>query len=483
MNEKNLGRLFHVSLEGKGVDENASFLRKVRPGTISVYANDFSGIEGLKGLIRNIERFYKTELGLEKPLIAIDQEGGRVMRTQELPGPPGNMAIGAAGDVNLSEYAGSLLGSELAGIGIDWDLAPVLDVNNNSQNPIIGTRSFGDDVERVSALGAGFIRGMKSAGCLTAAKHFPGHGAVHIDSHLDLPVDRRELSAIRNDAEPFSVALRAGVDSVMVSHLSYPAITGQEDLPATFSKEIVTGYLKNELSCRVPVMTDSMSMGAIKKHCSPAEGAIRAIEAGMDMIALTDRNDAVEMFDALLAKQSTLESRLNDAMDRVSSLKRAKRPERSVPHDTMSHLIYSSICRLGPDRRPDEPFDRTWVVYDFNVTVAGRSYSPLQEALKRLGVGFVTGGQEGPALIQLSDDQIWKHHDLGKILERHEEIYAIGTATPYDASLLPEVPYYTGFSPDVRSVVASVEALFGLFEPRGSCPVALPAKVPRQSED
>lgn len=474
MNEKTLGRIFHVSLEGRGVEENASYLKKLRPGTISVYSNDFIGVDELRELIRGIERFYKTELGLEKPLIAIDQEGGRVMRIGELQGPPGNMAIGAAGDAKLSEYSGAVLGEELVGLGVDWDLAPVLDVNDNAHNPIIGTRSFGDDVESVSNLGAGFIRGMKSTGCLTAAKHFPGHGSVHIDSHIDLPVDNRSADSIKKEAMPFAAALRSGVDSVMVSHLSYPSITGEEDMPATFSREIITTYLKEELSCGVPVMTDSMSMGAIKKHYPPAEGAVKAIEAGMDMIALTDMEDAVEMFEALLAKKSALESRLKDAMDRVSSLRGASRQRRGEPREIMSHLVYSSICRLGPDNRPDRPFESRWALYDFEVTVAGRSYSPLREALKKLGVGFDIAGEEGPALVQMSDEHITHHHDLAKIREGHEEVYAIGVSTPYDASLIPGVPYYTGFSPDIRSVVACVESLFGLFEPRGRCPVRLP---------
>ena len=475
MNDRNLGRIFHVSLEGRGVEENASFLRKVRPGSISLYANDFSNLDELRKLIGDITRFYRTELAMEKPLIAIDQEGGRVLRTRDIPNSPGNMAIGATGDSLMSEYAGKLMGYQLRTLGIDWDLAPVLDVNRNPRNPIIGTRSFGDNVAGVSSLGVHFIRGMKSQGCLTTAKHFPGHGSVDVDSHLDLPVDRSSLARIKEDAIPFAEALKEGVDTVMISHLSYPSMTGRDDLPATLSKGIVTDYLKKELSCAAPVMTDSLSMGAVKKHFSPSETALKAIEAGIDMLALTERSAAIEMFDSLLGQSGNIEKRLEDALHRVSPLYVRKDIGKPVPTDTLNHLIYSSVTRMGPHARPAGATDTLWRIYDFKVTVAGRSYSPLEEALKRLDIHFTRQGEGNHALVQVSDDHVWPHHKLDEIIGRHKEVYAIGIGTPYDSGLLPGIPYYTGYSPDVQSVIAALEALFGLFEPRGKLPVTVPA--------
>lgn len=472
VNERTLGRIFLVSLEGQGVDANARFLRRMRPGAIALFANDFSSNCELQTLIGDIGRFYRDELSAEKPLISIDQEGGRVLRNPDIANSPGNMALTAAGDPLLAEYAGSLMGSGLRMHGVDWDLAPVLDVNRDPLNPIIGTRSFGDDVEAVTAMGSAFIRGMRSVGCLTTAKHFPGHGAVGVDSHLDLPVDSRDSAEIMRDALPFRASLAAGVDSVMLSHLSYPSLTGEDLLPAPFSRRIVTDYLKRDMCCTVPVLTDSLSMGAIRKHFRPAESALAAVDAGVDMLALTDRQDALEMFDALLHAGDRTEARVEDALRRVSRLYQPRGEPRHVSDEGLESLVRRSVTRLGPDRRPDDPFSRVWSVYDFDVTVAGRTYRPLERAMDAIGVKWTRGG-DGPAIIQLSDENIREHLELSEIVASHAESYCVGIGMPYDSLLVPGIPYYTGYSPDVMSVRACVESLFGLFEPEGKLPVRL----------
>ncbi len=476
MADRKLGLLFQVALKGRDLETNKRFLKKIRPWSIVLFSDNFSTAVELNELINAVSHFYRSELSMPAPLFSIDQEGGNVIRAWDIPFPPSNMAVGATDDEKLAYYSGLLSGYHLIVNGVGWNLAPVLDVNDSPANPIIGIRSYGDDPDFVSRMGNAYIRGLKAQGCLSTAKHFPGHGSVSVDSHIDLPVDERAADEIRRTALPFAAALESGVDTVMVSHLYYPSLTGEKDLPATLSVEVITGLLRNEMGCNVPVLTDSLSMGAVKKHFPPSESALMAIRAGADIIEDTDQDDVDEMYSSLEAKAASLDSILSAAYKRVERL--FGEPRASVPPsaETLQHLIRCSVTALGPGTQPFVQADRRWAVYDCEVTVGGRKFMPLSEALAELGIDHVGGGEDTaglPALVLMYGEHLKKHNDISSIRKRHSELYAIGAGTPYDAYAVSGIPYFTGYSPNVQSVKACLEALFGIFTPRGKVPVSL----------
>ena len=226
------------------------------------------------------------------PLIfAADFERGLSMRIDGTTIFPHAMAFGAAGDKDLAFQFGKVVAKESRAIGVHWNWFPVADVNSNPANPIINTRSFGEDPKEVSEMVSAYIAGARSEGMLTTAKHFPGHGDTDTDSHLTMARvngDRRRLESV--ELLPFQAAIAAGVDSVMVAHVIVPAIEPDPNRPASISYNVVTGLLKHELGFRGLVITDGMAMGALTKMFSGSsfeiskESAVAAIKAGNDVV-------------------------------------------------------------------------------------------------------------------------------------------------------------------------------------------------------
>jgi beta-N-acetylhexosaminidase len=202
---------------------------------------------------------------------------------------PFNMGVAATGDPQLAEAAGRITGREARAVGVHWVLAPVADVNTRPGNPIVNVRSYGSDPEQVSRFVAAFVRGATQARVLTAAKHFPGHGDTDVDSHIDLPVlhvTRARLDAL--ELRPFRAAQSAGVSAIMTGHLAVPAITGNLDVPTSVAPQTGT-LLRNELGFNGLIITDALTMGALRKMpgYSPGELALRAVEAGTDVLLST----------------------------------------------------------------------------------------------------------------------------------------------------------------------------------------------------
>src|SRR5437773_7380516 len=178
---------------------------------------------------------------------------------------------------------GKITALEARAVGVHWIYAPDADVNNNPGNPIINTRSFGEDPARVAEFVSAFVRGVEENGALATAKHFPGHGDTAADSHVDLPVihaDRERLEHL--ELVPFRAAIAAGVSTVMTGHLSIPALEPDANTPATLSSNILTGLLRKELGFNGLVVTDAMDMGGITVRYAPGEAAVRAVAAGAD---------------------------------------------------------------------------------------------------------------------------------------------------------------------------------------------------------
>ena len=226
-------------------------------------------------------------------LVGADFERGTAMRLDEGTSFPTAMALAAAGSPRDAYTMGKVTALEARAVGIHWIYAPVADVNNNPGNPIINTRSFGEDPARVAEFVKEFVRGVEENGALATAKHFPGHGDTASDSHIDLPVIRADRDRLEHlELVPFRAAIAAGAGSIMTGHLSVPALEPDPNTPATLSARILTDLLRHELHFEGLVVTDAMDMGGITVRYAPGEAAVRAFEAGADALLMPPVPDA-----------------------------------------------------------------------------------------------------------------------------------------------------------------------------------------------
>lgn len=273
-----------------------STLTKYHFGGIIIFGQNIQNAKQTTELVADIQKQNLLGGADSELLVSIDQEGGYITRLNTGTQMPGNMALGATGNPDNAYRAAKVMGKELAVQGINLDFAPVMDVNNNPANPIIGVRSFSDNPELCAKFGQRYIDGLHKNGVMTALKHFPGHGDTATDSHTGLPlIDKSydELKAL--ELIPYS-AVAKSTDFIMTAHIQYPKIetgtyvskkTGEIiNLPATLSKTILTGILRNDMGFDGVIVTDAMDMDAIKEHFAPIDAATYAINAGANLILM-----------------------------------------------------------------------------------------------------------------------------------------------------------------------------------------------------
>lgn len=275
------GALICTGIPGPGLDPGTrSILETLRPSGIILFRRNVETLDQLRRLTAALRALPTA------PLIAIDHEGGGVMRV----GPPFThfppaRAVAALADPQLAFKVGRAMGRELATAGIDVSFAPVLDVNSNPDNPIIGERAFGTTPESVTAYGLALMRGLHAGGVIPCGKHFPGHGDTDRDSHLELPVVRRSRAHLEStELAPFRAAVAAGIPMLMTAHVRYPTL--DPDLPATLSSRILQGLLRDEMRFRGVIVSDDLEMRALSGERTVAEGAVQAFAAGVDWLLI-----------------------------------------------------------------------------------------------------------------------------------------------------------------------------------------------------
>jgi beta-N-acetylhexosaminidase len=271
----------------------------------------------------------------EHALIALDQEGGAVVRSLWVPPPPSAMALGAAGDTRLAKEVGAAVARAVKSMGFNWNFAPVLDLNNNPRNPVIAERSFGADPERAAALAMAWMDGSDAEGVACCVKHFPGHGDTHVDSHRDLPTVDKDLAELeRFEFAPFRTAA-PHAPAVMTAHIVYPALDPHN--PATMSRAILTSLLREKMGYEGVIITDGMDMHAIAHRYSAGQAAVNALVAGADMVmAIGSRETQEETLDAIAAaiENGTLAMHsVHARLARLDKLAQAH-PAGSVPYVT-----------------------------------------------------------------------------------------------------------------------------------------------------
>ena len=282
------------------------------------------------------------------PFIAVDQEGGRVARLAFISKLPTARELAALRPETVAKV-GWLLGQELLALGFNLNFAPVVDVATRSENPVIGDRAFSSDTVTVAIQGAAFINGLQSAGIAATAKHFPGHGDTRTDSHLTLPIiDHSRDRLERVELLPFQAAVNTNVDMVMIGHLQIPALDPSPGLPATLSRPIVSGLLREQLGYEGIIITDAMNMRAVSEGFSSGQAAVGAFKAGVDIILMPA--DFSAAYNAMLVALQTGEisqSRLEESLRRILSLKQRMLARQAV--QDQSTLLYEAIG--SPSRR------------------------------------------------------------------------------------------------------------------------------------
>ena len=270
-------------------------------------------LDRLKQLIFRYQKAAKIPL-----LIAMDAEWGLAMRIENTPQYPYAITLGASSNsISTLEEIGLRVGLDCKEAGINWNLAPVVDVNNNPDNPVIGYRSFGDDKNKVLSKASAFIKGMNKAGILNSIKHFPGHGDTATDSHLGLPVIDKSLQQLNeNELFPFNGLIKKGVDSVMVGHLLVPQLDAEE--PSTTSYKIVTELLRNQMGFNGVIISDALNMHAVsKKHPEKGKLEAAAFDAGMDILCFSENVE--EGMETILKTSS--KARIEESFERIWKLK------------------------------------------------------------------------------------------------------------------------------------------------------------------
>lgn len=322
--EEKIGQMIFAGVSGTTMDTGAEkLINQLHVGGIIFYKNNFENPKQTVELVNQI----KAENSSNIPLfLGVDQEGGRVTR---LPGAltnfPPNKRIGEVNSPEFSYKIGSLLGYELKEFGLNLDFAPVLDINSNPNNPVIGDRAFGNNLEIVSKLGIETMKGIQSQKVIPTIKHFPGHGDTSVDSHLELPIVNKTLKELMElELIPFKRAMDEGAEVVMVAHMLIPEL--DKNNPASISKVVMTEVLRRQLSFTGVIITDDMTMGAIVEHFDIGKAAVESVKAGSDIILVGHGYDNVEKIQIALKdaieKGEISEQRINESVERIIKLKR-----------------------------------------------------------------------------------------------------------------------------------------------------------------
>ncbi|WP_073480282.1 glycoside hydrolase family 3 protein [Streptoalloteichus hindustanus] len=500
-----------------GVDTPAEVVRRYHLGGVIYFSwtDSLADPKQVAGLSNGLQRAALTSGAGVPLLISTDQEHGVVARF----GPPatqfpGNMALGATRSPDVARKAARIAGAELRAVGVNQNYAPVADVNTNPANPVIGVRSFSSDPELAARMVAAQVRGYEGEGrpergVSATVKHFPGHGDTNVDSHSGLPVIHHDREQWRRlDAPPFRAAIDQGADMIMSAHIVVPKLDDSQE-PATVSRKVLTGILREELGFRGVVITDSLQMDAVRKRYPDAELAVRALEAGADQLLMPQNLRAA--YDGVLAavRDGRLsERRIDESVRRVLTMKYNRGITRHPFVDETA--VDRKVGTREHLAAAQEIADRT--------TTALRNDDNLLPLRDKPGRVLVTGWGEatttalaekisarGPATTRLAtgakpnpkaiDEAVAAagNHDLTVVLtsrawddapqqelvrrlaESGRPVVAVAVRDPYDAAYVEQArTWLTTYSHSQAAMESLTKVLFGETSPRGKLPVTVP---------
>lgn len=326
--EEKVGQMLLLGVPGTYITNSArSAILELNAGGLVLFAGNLTTVDQARDFTSRLQaEAMKTKWQIPL-LITADEEGGLVSRMPAgMVTMPGNMALGATRSELLVQKAYYHTGRQLRALGINMNLAPVLDVNNNPQNPVIGLRSFGSDPVLVGNMGVAALEGLKKANVGSIVKHFPGHGDTATDSHLALPIVRKGKDQLaKMELYPFKQALDYGAMAVMTAHIEFPALTGGKNLPATLSQEILTGILRANWGYDGVICTDDLTMSAIANYFGFQDAVVLAVKAGVDQVLIVgDINRQKEAKQAIIDavnRGEISEARITKSVERIFLLK------------------------------------------------------------------------------------------------------------------------------------------------------------------
>ncbi|MGP3978141.1 glycoside hydrolase family 3 protein [Streptomyces sp. 8N114] len=533
--DEKIGQLFVIEIYGQtadtehdgnrklyGVPTPAEVIRKYRPGGV-IYFDARRGADN----VREPRQIARLSNGLQRAavrtgarvplLVSIDQEGGSVVYRMLEPATqlPGNMALAATRSTRDAFDSADIIGTELAAVGINQNYAPVADVNINPANPVIGVRSFGSDTQLCSRFVSTAVRGYHRGGVASAAKHFPGHGDTDVDSHTGLPEIKHTRSELdRIDLPPFRAAIRRGVDTIMTAHIVVPALDPSR-VPATMSRPIVTGLLREQLGFTGLIVTDALDMGGATADFPPDVAPVRSFQAGCDQLVLAPKPEVA--FGAVrdaVRSGAIPEERLDESVRRILehklrrglfpspyvSERRAARIVGSRRHRSHARQITERTITLIRNENGALPLPHT----PGTVLVTGWGTAPLAALARAIGeqrgqrtTTLETGSRPDATKVTEATDAA-RTHDVTVVLANASaagkedgaaqaklidslvatgrRVIVAGVRLPYDIRRFPDVPAYLAtYNYGTPSMTALARVLYGEVIPRGKLPVPIPA--------
>jgi beta-N-acetylhexosaminidase len=321
--DEKLGAMIIAGVEGTAPTEKTkSMLQNQHVGGIIFYKNNVESPEQLVSYVNRLKTW--NEQNPSALFISIDEEGGKVSRLPGIEKIPTAKSIGHINDVTYAQSIGKYLGNASKAMGINMDYAPVLDINSNPNNPVIGNRSYGTTSSIVSKVGRAVMKGIQSTKTIPVIKHFPGHGDTSVDSHLDLPVVHKSLTELQSfEWKPFEDAIAEGADSVMIAHILFPKIDNK--YPASLSPTIITDQLRNKIGFQGVVMTDDLTMGAISKNYGMGKAAVQSVQAGSDILLIAhgyeNVSSVIKELEQNIDNGTITEKRIDESVLRILMLK------------------------------------------------------------------------------------------------------------------------------------------------------------------
>jgi beta-N-acetylhexosaminidase len=453
-------------------------------------------------------------------LVSADFENGLGMRLSETIEFPYNMALAAAGDVDLVYQMGKIISEEARAIGVHQNFAPVADINNNYLNPVINVRSFSDNKDIVSRFVSNFVRGSKQTRTISTVKHFPGHGNTNIDSHRDLPrLNIERLNLVNHELVPFTMAIKAGVQSVMMGHIEIPSIEPTYEMPATLSYRIVTDLLQNELGFDGLIVTDAMDMSAVTKYFSDDEAAVLAVMAGNDIILMPrDPKLVVNSIVDAVEDGKISEERINTSVRKILSAKKWLRLDKDKfvdwakaekiimenKHFLLANEIAEKSITLVKDKNNIIPVDPSKIYRTASIYITnGSSGKFFFENLMDENFGYINKiiinsksrqkdydralsiAQNSdviiiPSFVRVKNDRDNRNAEnnfnlINKILELNKPAILVSFGDPYLLSYFPQAEtYLCSYGNTEVSQRAMMNALLGKISVQGTLPISIP---------
>jgi len=493
-------------------DELKDVIEHYKVGNIILFTHNIADKVQLGELVSELQHWFTSYTGIPG-FITIDQEGGRVTRMpSDATNVAGAMAIASTGRPEHAYTAGRITARELKALGINFNLAPVMDINNNPLNPVINVRSYGDTAEVVQEYGIAMMKGLLDGGVMSSLKHFPGHGDTNVDSHIGLPTIDKSLEELEElELQPFVEAIKQGAKAIMSAHILFPQIE-KSGVPGTMSHAIITELLKEKLGFEGLVVSDCLEMDAIKRFYGTAQGALGAVKAGVDLVFISHTpslvKDAIELIEAAVASGELDEAIIDRAVTKILAYKAQvagiAAPNTDIvgceTHRRSNELIRTeSICLVKGELEPVQKGSEDVLFigsYSYRSDMASSSVNEQENFAQYMGEQFkasYVAVDVDPNTEQIesivNEAKGFKHIVLGlfngrensgqlkladALIQAGLSVTAVALGRPYDLALLQGE--YTGLAAFEYSQVAFqslVPILAGEIEPTAKITIAL----------